>query len=310
LLRYALGRIAGTVPTLFAVVTLAFVLVRLAPGGPFDQEQTLAPEVKANLDRAYGLDRPLVEQYLRYLGGLAHGDLGPSMRLRDFTVNELIATGLPVSLTLGGLALALAVGLGIPLGVLAALRRRSPLDHALMGLAVAGIAIPAYVTAPVLALVFGIYLRWLPVAGWEGGRPADLVLPVVALALPTLAYLVRLVRASVLEVLSQPHVRTAEAKGLSPGVVLVRHVLPPALSPVLGYLGPAAAAVLTGSLVVETVFGLPGMGRFLVQGALNRDYTLVMGKVIVYAAIIIGLNLAVDLLQGLLDPRVRHARRP
>jgi oligopeptide transport system permease protein len=309
LLRYALGRIAGTVPTLFAIVTLAFVLVRLAPGGPFDQEQTLAPEVKANLDRAYGLDRPLAEQYLRYLGGLAHGDLGPSMRLRDFTVNQLIATGLPVSLTLGGLALAVAVGLGIPLGVLAALQRRRAADHLLMGLAVGGIAIPAYVTAPVLALVFGIYLHWLPVAGWEPGRPADLVLPVVALALPTLAYLVRLVRASMLEVLSQPHVRTAEAKGLAPAVVLLRHVLPPALSPVLGYLGPAAAAILTGSLIVETVFGLPGMGRFLVQGALNRDYTLVMGKVIVYAVLVIGLNLLVDLLQGLIDPRVRHARR-
>ena len=309
MLRYALGRLLGTVPTLFAVVTLAFVLVRLAPGGPFDQEQTLAPEVKANLDRAYGLDRPLGEQYLRYLAGLAHGDLGPSMRLRDFTVNQLIAAGLPVSLTIGGLALALAVGLGIPLGVLAALRRRRAADHLLMAVAVAGIAIPAYVTAPVLALVFGIHLRWLPVAGWEPGRPSDVVLPVVALALPTLAYLVRLTRASVLEVLSLPHVRTAEAKGLSGAAVLLRHVLPPALSPVLGYLGPAAAAILTGSLIVETVFGLPGMGRFLVQGALNRDYTLVMGKVIVYAVLVIGLNLAVDLLQGLVDPRVRHARR-
>jgi oligopeptide transport system permease protein len=310
LLRYALGRIAGTVPTLLAIVTLAFVLVRLAPGGPFDQEQTLAPEVKANLDRAYGLDRPLLEQYLRYLERLAHGDLGPSMRLRDFSVNDLIATGLPVSLTVGGLALALALGLGVPLGVYAACRRDGLADHALLGLAVAGIAVPAYVVAPLLALVFGIYLRWLPVAGWERGRPADLVLPVVALALPTLAYLVRLTRASVLEVLSQPHVRTAYAKGLAPPVVLLRHVLPPALSPVLGYLGPAAAGVLTGSLVVETVFGLPGMGRFLVQGALNRDYTLVMGKVIVYATLIIGLNLVVDLAQGLLDPRVRHARRP
>ncbi|HUO80879.1 MAG TPA: ABC transporter permease subunit [Steroidobacteraceae bacterium] len=309
MLRYALGRLLGAVPTLFAVVTLAFLLVRLAPGGPFDQQQRLAPEVKANLDRAYGLDRPLPEQYLRYLAGLARGDLGPSMRLRDFSVNELIRAGMPVSLTLGALALALAVGVGVPLGVFAALRRARAADHALLGLAVAGIAIPAYVTAPVLALVFGIHLHWLPVAGWERGRPSDLVLPAVALALPTLAYLVRLTRASVLEVLTQPHVRTALAKGLPAGRVLLRHVLPPALSPVLGYLGPAAAAILTGSLVVETVFGLPGMGRFLVQGAINRDYTLVMGKVIVYALIVIGLNLAVDLLQGLIDPRLRRARR-
>ncbi|HUO94992.1 MAG TPA: ABC transporter permease [Steroidobacteraceae bacterium] len=309
MLRYALARIAGAVPTLFAVVTLAFILVRLAPGGPFDQEQTLSPEVKANLDRAYGLDRPIAEQYLKYLNALAHGDFGPSMRLRDFSVNELLAEGLPVSLTIGGLALALAVGLGLPLGVWAAVRRGSALDHLLMGAAAAGIAIPAYVTAPVFALLFAVHLRWLPVAGWERGRASDLVLPVVALALPTLAYLMRLVRASVLEVLSKPHVRTAEAKGLAPAVVLLRHVLPPALAPVLGYLGPAAAAILTGSLVVETVFGLPGMGRFLVQGALNRDYTLVMGKVIVYALLVIGLNLIVDLLHGLIDPRIRHGER-
>ncbi|MBS0374885.1 MAG: ABC transporter permease subunit [Proteobacteria bacterium] len=310
MLRYVLGRLAGAVPTLFAVVTLAFLLVRLAPGGPFDQEQPLAPEVRANLDRLYGLDRPLAEQYLRYLGGLARGDLGPSLRLRDFTVRQLIATGLPVSLTLGGLALALAVGLGVPLGVLAARRRRGLADRALLFVAVLGLAIPAYVTAPVLALVFGVHLHWLPVAGWEPGRPADLVLPVLALALPTLAYLVRLVRASVLEVEHELHVRTAVAKGLAPAAVLVRHVLPPALSPVLGYLGPAAAGILTGSLVVETVFGLPGMGRFLVQGALNRDYTLVMGKVIVYAVLVIGLNLVVDVLQALIDPRLRHPERP
>jgi oligopeptide transport system permease protein len=309
-LRYVLGRLAGAVPTLFAVVTLAFLLVRLAPGGPFDQEQPLTPEVRANLDRLYGLDRPLPEQYLRYLGGLARGDLGPSLRLRDFTVNQLIATGLPVSLTLGGVALALAVGLGIPLGVLAARRRHGPADRTLLLLAVLGLAIPAYVTAPLLALVFGVHLHWLPVAGWEPGRPADLVLPVLALALPTLAYLVRLVRASVLEVEHELYVRTAIAKGLAPGTVLLRHVLPPALSPVLGYLGPAAAAILTGSLVVETVFGLPGMGRFLVQGALNRDYTLVMGKVVVYAVLVIGLNLAVDVLQALIDPRLRHPERP
>jgi oligopeptide transport system permease protein len=308
-LKYALTRILGLFPTLFLIVTLAFVLVRLAPGGPFDQEQALAPEIKANLDRAYGLDLPLHRQYLRYLGGLAHGDLGPSMRLRDFTVNQLIATGLPVSLTLGALALALAVGLGVPLGLAAALRHNRLADRALMALLALGLAVPPYVTAPLLALVFGVYLRWLPVAGWEPGTARDLVLPVIALALPTLAYIARLTRASVLEVLELPYVRTARAKGLPPAAVLLRHVLPPALTPVLGYLGPAAAAVLTGSLVVETVFGLPGMGRFLVQGALNRDYTLVLGKVIVYAVLILLFNLVVDLVQGLMDPRVRHGRR-
>ncbi len=308
-MRYALGRLLGLVPTLFIIVSLAFLLVRLAPGGPFDQEQTLAPEIKANLDRAYGLDRPLGEQYLRYLGRLAHGDLGPSMRLRDFTVNELIAVGLPVSLTLGGLALAIAVAGGLALGIWAALTPRRSLDRTLMALTALGIAIPPYVTAPLLALVFGIYLHWLPVAGWEGGALRNLVLPVVALALPTLAYLARLTRASVLETLALPFVRTARAKGLSATAVLVKHVLPPALNPVLAYLGPAAAGILAGSLVIETVFGLPGMGRFLVEGALNRDYTLVLGKVIVYAALILVLNLAVDLLQGAIDPRVRAGRR-
>lgn len=308
-MKYALRRLLGTVPTLFIIVTIAFVLVRLAPGGPFDQEQTLAPEVRANLDRAYGLDRPLGEQYLSYLGHLAHGDLGPSMRLRDFTVNQLIAIGLPVSLTLGGLALALAVALGIPLGMLAARRRNRWPDRALSALSALGIAVPPYVTAPLLALVFGIYLHWLPVAGWETGALRDLVLPVIALALPTAAYLLRLTRASVLEVERLPHVRSARAKGLGEFAVLTRHVLPPALVPVLGYLSPAAAGVLAGSLVVETVFGLPGMGRFLVEGALNRDYTVVLGKVIVYAVLILGLNLAADLLIGLLDPRVRQGRR-
>ena len=308
-MRYALGRLLGLLPTLFIIVSLAFLLVRLAPGGPFDQEQTLAPEIKANLDRAYGLDRPLGEQYLRYLTALAHGDLGPSMRLRDFTVNELIAVGLPVSLTLGGLALGLAVGGGLALGLWAALTRHRTLDRVLMAVTALGIAIPPYVTAPLLALVFGIYLHWLPVAGWEDGALRDLVLPVVALALPTLAYIARLARASVLETLHLPYVRTACAKGLGGRAVLFKHVLPPALSPVLAYLGPAAAGILAGSLVIETVFGLPGMGRFLVEGALERDYTLVLGKVIVYAVLVLGLNLLVDLAQGFLDPRVRQGRR-
>lgn len=309
MLNYALRRLLGAIPTFFVIVTVAFFLIRLAPGGPFDEEQALAPEVKANLERAYGLDRPILEQYVRYLGALASGDLGPSMRLRDFTVNELIATGLPVSLTLGIAAVALAVLLGVPLGAYAALRRNRAGDHLVMGAAALGIAVPVYVVAPLAALVFGVYLKWLPVAGWQPGTIRDAILPVVALALPTLAYVARLMRGSLLEVLRLPHVRTARAKGLSPSAVLWRHAMPPAFLPVLSYLGPAAAATLTGSLVVETIFGLPGMGRYLVQGALNRDYTLVMGKVIVYAGLILALNLAVDLLYGVLDPRVRGRER-
>ncbi len=299
-----LRRLLWNIPVLLLIVTLAFGLVRLAPGGPFDQEQALAPDVKANLDRAYGLDLPLSQQYGRYLWRLAHGDLGPSMRLRDFSVNELLSVGLPVSLSLGAFSLLLSLGVGVPIGLLAAYHRGHWLERVLMPLMSLGVAIPSYVTAPTLALVFGLYLHWLPVAGWEPGETRDLVLPVIALSLPTLATVARLTRASALEVLELAFLRTARAKGLSQLRTLVWHLLPPTLVPVLAYLGPATAAILTGSLVVETVFGLPGMGRYLVQGALNRDYTVVLGQVIVYATLILVINAIVDVLQGFLDPRL------
>jgi oligopeptide transport system permease protein len=288
------------------IVTAAFFVMRLAPGGPFDQEQTLPPEIAANLEAAYGLDQPMVVQYGHYLASLAHGDLGPSFKYKDFRVSELIARGLPVTLTIGALALLLAVGLGVPLGMLAALRHNGALDHAVMGVALVGIAIPNFVVAPVLALLFGVKLGWLPVAGWEPGNVRFLILPVLTLALPFVAYIARLARGSLLEVLQAPYMRAARAKGLTQGVLLRRHALKPTLMPVISFLGPAAAALLTGSLVVEQVFGLPGVGRYFVQGAINRDYTLVMGMVIFYAALILLLNLAVDLLYGWLDPRIRH----
>jgi oligopeptide transport system permease protein len=307
MLSYALRRIAVAVPTLFIIVTLAFLIVRLAPGGPFDQEQTLTPAVRANLDRVYGLDRPLTVQYLNYLGALAHGDFGPSLSERDFTVTELIRQGLPLSLTLGLAAVLLAVLLGIPAGVLAALARGTGTDYAMSGLAALGVALPSFVTGPALALLFGLYLHWLPVAGWERGAPRYLVLPVVTLAIPVAAYLTRLMRASLLEVLRSPFVRSARARGLGEARVLWRHALRPALLPAVSYLGPAVAFVVTGSLVIETVFGLPGTGRYLVQAAINRDYPLVMGMVIVYAAFTLTMNLAADLIYGWLDPGVRHA---
>jgi oligopeptide transport system permease protein len=241
--------------------------------------------------------------------GLLHGDFGPSFKFRDFTVGELIADGLPVSLALGAAALLLALALGIPAGILAALSRGQVADRLVMAFAVAGISIPVFVAAPLLTLVFAIGLRWLPVAGWLPGRPSDLVLPVIALALPVLAFVARLMRASLLEALGTTWVRAARARGLPERVVVLRHALPAALLPVVSYAGPAAAAVLAGSLVVETLFGLPGMGRHLVQGALNRDYTLVMGMVIVYAALMIAFNLAADLVQAWLDPRTRTERR-
>jgi oligopeptide transport system permease protein len=288
------------------IVTAAFFLMRLAPGGPFDEEQAVPPEIAANLQAAYGLDQPVLVQYRNYLAGLLHGDLGPSFRIKDYSVVELIARGLPVTLTIGAAALALSLLLGVPLGLLAARRHNRWIDHAVMGIALAGIAVPNFVVAPVLALVFGVRLGWLPVAGWEAGSLRHVLLPAVTLALPFLAYIARLTRGSLLEVLQSPYIRTARAKGISGSAILRRHALRPTLLPVVSFLGPATAALLTGSLVVEQVFGLPGVGRYFVQGAINRDYTLVMGMVVFYASLILFLNLAVDLLYGWLDPRIRH----
>jgi oligopeptide transport system permease protein len=303
-------RLLGAIPTLAIIVALSFLLTRLAPGGPFDEEQALPPEIRANLEAAYGLDQPIAIQFGRYVSGLLHGDFGPSFKFRDFTVSELIASGLPVSLTIGLAALALAIVIGVPAGVWAALARGRWPDRLLMSFAIAGISVPVFVIAPFLALAFGIWLRWLPVAGWTPGRLSDLLLPVVTLALPVIAYVARLTRGSLLEILRAPWIRAARARGLRRRDVLLRHALPAAMLPVISYLGPATAAVLAGSLVVETIFGLPGMGRHLVQGALNRDYTLVMGMVIVYAALMIALNLLADLIFAWLDPRIRQGQRP
>jgi oligopeptide transport system permease protein len=293
-------------PTLFFIVSASFFIVRLAPGGPFEQEQALPPQIRANLDRLYGLDQPLALQYAHYLGGLLRGDFGPSFKQRDFTVGELIAQGLPVSLTVGAAAILLAVLLGIPLGVGAALRRNTAADYGIAGLVALAIAVPSFVIGPLFALVFGLYLHWLPVAGWEEGVPRYLVLPILTLALPVIAYVARITRASLLDVLRANYVRAARARGLGDMRVLWRHALRPALLPVVSYLGPATAYVVTGSLVVESVFGLPGTGRYLVQGAIDRDYTLVMGMITVYGALTLALNLLADLIYGWLDPTVRH----
>jgi oligopeptide transport system permease protein len=305
-IRYFFTRLAGAVPTLLIIITATFFLMRAAPGGPFDQEQTLPPEIMANLQSAYGLDQPIWIQYERYLKSLLHGDFGPSFKYKDFSVTELIGQGFPVTLQLGVIAIALALGLGIPLGTFAALHHNSAADYATMSLAVVGIAIPSFVVLPFLGLLFGVYLHWLPVAGWETGSIRHLALPVIALALPPLAYIARLTRGSMLEVLRSHFVRTAFAKGLPLHTVILRHTLRPALMPVASYLVPAVASIMTGSLVVESIAGLPGIGRYLVQGALNRDYTLVLGMVIIYSTLLIGMGLLVDLLYAWLDPRVRH----
>jgi oligopeptide transport system permease protein len=307
---YALRRIAGLIPTLFILVSLSFFIIRLAPGSPFDQEQALPAAVRANLDAAYGLDAPLLTQYARYLGGVVQGDLGPSFRYKDFSVGELIGSGLPLSLTIGLAAALLAFLVGVPLGVFAAWRANSFADHALMNLAMLGVVLPGFVVGPLLALVFGIYWPLFRVAGYEPGDASFLVLPVVTLALPVGAYIARLTRGSMQEVLRANFVRTAWAKGLPAHSVLLRHALRPALIPVVSYLGPAVAFVITGSLVVESVFGLPGSGRYLVQGAIDRDYPMVMGMILVYGVFTLVCNLAADLLYGWLDPRVRLSGNP
>src|SRR2546429_4017542 len=303
---YAHRRIAAPVPTLLVIISVSFCVVRLAPGGPFAQEQALPPPVRANLERLYGLDEPLTVQYAHYLRGLLRGDFGPSLRQRDFTVSELIAQGLPLSATLGLAAIVLAVLTGVPAGVLAALWRNRAADYCITTLAAVALALPSFVTGPLFALLFGLYLRWLPVAGWQHGAPRYLVLPVLTLALPVAADLARLTRASLLEVLAAHYVLSARARGLGAARVLWRHALRPALMPVVSYLGPAVAFVMTGSLVVETVFGLPGTGRYLVEGAIDRDYPLVMGMVVVYGALTLLLNLIADLIYGALDPGVRR----
>lgn len=306
MVRYALRRFAALVPTLFIIITASFFIVRLAPGGPFDQEQTLSPQLRENLGRAYGLDQPLLIQYGKYLIHLARGDFGPSFKTPDFTVTELISQGLPVSSTLGLAALLLALSAGIVLGLLAAMRRQRIVDYGIGAFVVLGLALPSFVIGPCLALTFGVWLHWLPAAGWEAGSVRYFLLPALTLALPMIAAVTRLTRASLLEVFQAEFIRSARARGLGSWRILWGHALRPALLPVISYLGPAAAFVVTGSLVVETVFGLPGTGRYLVQGAINRDYTLVMGMIIVYAVLVLLLNLMADLLYAAIDPRVRH----
>lgn len=306
MLRYALQRILGIIPTLFIIITLSFFVIRLAPGGPFDEEQTLPPEIKANLEAAYGLDKPIWQQYLNYLSGLSRADFGPSFKFKDFTVTELIAQGLPISLTIGLSAVLLGLLIGVPLGTFAALKQNSAADYSTMALVGLGISVPNFVVAPLLQILFGLEWRLLPVAGWEAGEPKYLVLPVAALSFGIIAYVGRLTRGSMLEVLRSNFVRTARAKGLPEYLVVWRHALRPALLPVVSWLGPAVAFVVTGSLVVETVFGLPGSGKYLVQGAINRDYSLVMGMIVVYGSLIVVCNLIADLLYGWLDPRVRY----
>ena len=304
-LRHAAMRFLGLIPTLLVLITIAFFLIRMAPGGPFDGEKILPPEIRANLDASYHLDEPLLQQYFRYLGQIITGDFGPSFQYKDWTVNELIARGFPVSATVGGLAIVLAFVLGTLIGTIAALRQNTAVDYSVMGVAMLGISIPNFVVAPLLILGVAVYAGWLPAGGWDGSWQR-MVLPVITLALPAIAYIARLTRGSMIEVLHSNYIRTARAKGLPERLVILRHALRPAILPVISYMGPATAALITGSVVIERIYSIPGLGSYFVQGALNRDYTLVMGVVIFYGIVIIVLNFIVDLLYAWLNPRIRY----
>lgn len=302
---YVVKRLLSAIPTLFIIVTISFFLIRLAPGGPFDLERPLEAKVMENLRKIYQLDKPLYEQYWLYLSALLRGDFGPSFFFRDFTIRELFANGLPISMRLGFSALLLALLVGGTLGVVAAFRQNQAADYAVIGLATFGITVPTFVIAPVLQIVFGLTLAWLPVGGWNDGALRNTVLPILTLALPQIAVIARMMRAAMIEVLRSNPIRTLRANGL-PLSVIVKHALRGAALPVVSYLGPAAAALLTGSVVVETIFGIPGVGRYFVDGALNRDYTLVMGTVIMIAVFVMAFNLLVDIVYALIDPRVRY----
>lgn len=302
---FIVRRLLGAVPTLLIMIGIAFFMIRAAPGGPFDSEKTLAPQVQANLAKMYHLDEPLHHQFTCYLKNILQGDFGPSFQYQDYSVNDLIRVGFPVSFRLGLTAIIVALVAGCSIGIFSAFKHNSLTDYGLMSSAMIGIAIPNFVIAPLLVLLFSVYLDWLPAGGWNNGAFKNTVLPIICLALPQAAYLARLMRSSMIEVLHSQFILMARAKGLARSTIIVRHALPPAMLPVLSYLGPATAAVITGSVIIEQIFGLPGIGRYFVQGALNRDYTLVMGIVIFYGTLIIGLNLIVDVLYGVIDPTVR-----
>jgi oligopeptide transport system permease protein len=306
MLRFTLQRLLTGIPTLLILIAITFFMIRTAPGGPFDTERQLPAEIEARLRSAYDLDQPLWRQFARYLGNLAQGDFGPSFQYRDYTVTELIRQGFPVSLRIGALAMLLAVIAGIAAGTWAALHQNQRADHDVMAAAMTGISVPNFVMAPLLILLLAVSLKWLPAGGLGAGEWRHLVLPVVTLALPQVAYISRLTRGSMIEVLRSNFVRTARAQGLPLRTIVLRHALKPALLPVVSYLGPATAAVVTGSVVIEQIFGLPGIGRYFVQAALNRDYTLVMGVVVFYGTLILICNFIVDLVYGYLDPRIRH----
>jgi len=306
--RFIVLRTLQAIPVILTVITLTFFLVRAAPGGPFSNEKAVPEQVKAALEAQYRLDQPLLQQYFSYLADLAHGDFGPTFRYPGRSVDEMILQGLPVTAELGVYALLVAVCFGVLAGVIAALRPNTLQDYVPMSISMIGICMPSFLLGPSLVLVFGIWLQWLPVSGW-GSLPGDKILPSLTLGAMYAGYIARLSRSGMLEVLSQDYLRTARAKGLPEHVVILKHALRGGLLPVVSYLGPAFAGLLSGSFVVETVYGIPGLGRFYVQAAFNRDYTMILGTTVFLATLIVVFNLLSDIAAAWLNPRLRHQFR-
>lgn len=305
LFTYCLKRILGSIPTLFALAVITFFMMRVAPGGPFSGNRRVPDNIRENVERAFHLDEPLWMQFGRWFWGVLHFDFGPSMKQRDYSVAELISIGLPTSLEVGIWAIVISTIIGLALGIAGALRRNTSVDYWAGAIAMVGLAIPVFVIGPVLQLYFGSELRWLPISGWDGSWRYK-ILPVVTLALPSIAYVSRLMRGSMIETLRSNYVRTARAKGIGERRTIIRHAMRGAILPVVAYLGPATAVTITGSIVIEQIFGIPGIGRYFVEAATNRDYPLVMGVTMFYGAIVISANLVTDIARSWLDPKVAY----
>jgi oligopeptide transport system permease protein len=305
--RFVLKRFLSFIPTLLVIIIFGFIIIRAAPGGPFSREKAVPPAILANLMAKYHLDEPLYKQFLRYFGDLLHGDFGPSYRLKDFSVNQLIGIALPVSLVLGSIALLISVFVGVITGIISALKQNKAPDYAIMAVAVTANSMPTFVVGPLLMLIFAIWLKWVPTAGWidRFGYKA-MILPVITLALNQFARIARVMRASMIETLRSDYVRTARAKGLSMPTIIVRHVLKGASLPVVSLLGPALAEIVVGAVATERIFAVPGMGRQIMNASTNRDYTLLMGTIVTYAIVLIVMNFIVDIAYGFLDPRITY----
>ncbi|MDC5805262.1 oligopeptide ABC transporter permease OppB [Vibrio europaeus] len=305
MLLYILRRLLIAVPTLLFIALVSFWLMHIAPGGPFDMERPMPEVVRANIEAKFHLNEPFIVQFFIYIGNFVQGDLGPSFVYQDFSVTELVAQSWPVSAVLGVISFCISVPLGMVLGTIAALNRNSKLDYLLMSLSMTGVVIPAFVLAPVLVTIFSIHLGWLPAGGWEGGQASFLILPVLSLAIGSVASIARVMRGAMIETLNQPYIRTAKAKGLSTSYILFHHALRPSLIPIVAMLGPSFVAVVTGSVIIDIFFSTGGMGQHFVSGALNRDYGLVMGITLIVAFLTILFNLVVDILYTVIDPRIR-----